>query len=115
MTDADRIRELERQVGELRRIVESIPVREAQTMHRHPILIGVLDEDLIAGDTATVSVWRQKNDGTFEDTGDNVEAADWLLVGGYKLETGNRVVLFREPHSKQWLLLMSNECPVLVE
>lgn len=70
------------------------------------IKFGVLDADLNAGSSATVSVW---NYGFTGDTGTNVTAYDKFLETGRKLEEGSRVKI--ELLSGNYYVTLSNTCP----
>jgi len=73
--------------------------------------LGVLDDDLAAGSSATVSVWRMAGDGSFADSELDVVAHDWLLSDGKKLPSGSRVVVQLLVHARKWIVTQAAECP----
>lgn len=57
--------------------------------------IGVLDEDLVQGGTATVSIWDGEP-GSESDSGENLEdVAEWTIPEGEQLNSGCRVIVLR--------------------
>lgn len=73
--------------------------------------IGVLDEDIGSGSSATVSVWRIDDEGAFADSELDIVAYDWLLPSGKKLTAGTRVVVQLLVHARQWIITQAGDCP----
>lgn len=76
--------------------------------------LGVLDEPLPAGGSATVSLW-QLHDAGISDAGLDVTAYDWLLDDGQQLPEGTRVVVQLLAHSRKWIVTQAGGCPVDAE
>lgn len=76
--------------------------------------LGILDADLEAGGSATVSLWQLHDVGP-SDSGLNVLACDWLLDAGQKLPAGTRVVVQLIAHSRKWIVTQAGGCPVDAE
>lgn len=72
--------------------------------------LGVLDDDLTSGGSATVSVWRMADDGSFADGNLDVTAHDWLLPEGKKLPSGSRVVVQLLVHARKWIVTQAGSC-----
>jgi hypothetical protein len=73
--------------------------------------LGILDEDLTYGGTATVSVWEGEPNAE-ADSGDNVECYTWLLESGYQLSTGFHVEMVKGAGGK-YRVIACRECPVI--
>ena len=73
--------------------------------------LGILDADLEAGGSATVSLWQLHDVGP-SDSGLDVTACDWLLDAGQKLPAGTRVVVQLIAHSRKWIVTQAGGCPV---
>ncbi|MBA4019559.1 MAG: hypothetical protein C0483_20540 [Pirellula sp.] len=76
--------------------------------------LGVLDEDLAAGGSATVSLWQLHDIGP-SDSGLDVTACDWLLDDGQKLPAGTRVIVQLIAHSRKWIVTQASGCSVDAE
>jgi hypothetical protein len=76
--------------------------------------LGVLDEPLPAGGSATVSLW-QLHDAGISDAGLDITAHDWFLDEGQQLPEGTRVVVQLLAHSRKWIVTQAGGCPVDVE
>lgn len=76
--------------------------------------LGILDADLDAGGSATVSLWQLHDVGP-SDSGLDVTACDWLLDAGQKLPAGTRVVVQLIAHSRKWIVTQAGGCPVDIE
>lgn len=73
--------------------------------------LGILDEDLNQGSVATVSIWDGEP-GAEADTGRDVEAWDWMLVGsGDVIETGTHVVVRRFPNGAFYVVAAGCSAP----
>lgn len=73
--------------------------------------LGMLDGDLEAGGSATVSLWQLHDVGP-SDSGLDVTAYDWLLDVGQKLPAGTRVIVQLIAHSRKWIVTQAGGCPV---
>jgi hypothetical protein len=100
--------------------IERVCARYAQENQREParrsnytpfvqgVMWGKLDEDLLAGDTATMSIWDLNSSDTEADTTANVDVWDVLMGTGKKLVTGTKVVVARM--GNHWIVISSDDC-----
>ncbi|MGC3972394.1 MAG: hypothetical protein QM775_35140 [Pirellulales bacterium] len=76
--------------------------------------LGVLDEGLVSGGSATVSLW-QLFDAGLSDSNVDVTAYDWFLDAGQQLPGGTRVIVQLLVHSRKWIVTQAGNCPVDAE
>ncbi len=72
--------------------------------------IGKLQEELDAGGSAVVNVWRIDS-GTASDSIFTVTAYDWMMPDGASLPAGQTVSLFQHPQSKRWFVFAQMMAP----
>lgn len=72
-------------------------------------LIGVLDADLLAGGTATMSIYTGE-EGSESDSGENIEVSGWFIESGKKIASGSRVGT--KPVNGVQYVDVSRACPV---
>lgn len=118
-TDARAMAGLERRVRALEAMYAVPPLAVSRGVGGSPVLmlstgvfgvlIGELDEDLDFEAEATVSVWRW--DGSaYVDSGDNVEAACYLLETGETIASGTKVDLAWDGRSGRYEII-NQRCP----
>jgi hypothetical protein len=118
VADCAELNRLARQVADLSRLSVSAPLFMASAgggvkvigLSGDPSAIkkGKLDEELVFGGEAVMSVWRyDAADATEADTLEDVDVHDWLLTTGQSIALGAKVVAYLE--GARWYVIAA-EC-----
>lgn len=90
-SDKLRIADLEMRLADMQRQLSGLGTRLGNPLSaKNGWWVAKLDEDLLAGETATASLWAWNN-GVWADTGNNVEVQDYFLPDGETLDSGTKI------------------------
>lgn len=110
LLDARTIAAIERVCARYNRENQREPARRANyAPFVQGIMWGKLDEALLAGDSATMSIWELNSSDTEADTSANVDVWDIIMATGKQLPSGAKVIVARM--GNHWIAISSDTCP----